>query len=160
MKDGRPSVAGLVSALGVATLLGLLPFSVNAEGLREAPVSSRTAGSGYSIEYSPARPFFVEFCARNAESYGHLYVMYGEANDRHEIVRSEIAGFFPRAIPSTATNAVSTGGQLGTFCQCRPKSAQATGISKSNTSLPVSDLDRPPAVSEPRYIHKTAAKLI
>jgi hypothetical protein len=95
MKDGRSIVAKLVSALGVATLLGLLPFSAGAEELREGPVSSRVAGSGYSIEYSPARPFFVEFRARNAESYGHLYVMYGEANDRHEIVRSQIAGFFP-----------------------------------------------------------------
>ena len=95
MSDGWPSVAGLVSALGIAMLLGLQPSSVNAQGLREAPVSSPTAASGYSVEYSPARPFFVEFRARNAESYGHLYVMYGEANDRHEIVRSEIAGFFP-----------------------------------------------------------------
>jgi hypothetical protein len=95
MSEGWPSVARLVSALGIATLLGLQPSSVNAQGLREAPVSSPTAASGYSVEYSPARPFFVEFRARNAESYGHLYVMYGEANDRHEIVRSKIAGFFP-----------------------------------------------------------------
>ena len=37
MSDGRPSVAGLVSALSVAALLGLLSSSVNAQGLREDP---------------------------------------------------------------------------------------------------------------------------
>jgi hypothetical protein len=95
MGDGRPSVAGLVSALSAAALLGLYSSSVNAQTLSEAPVSSATAAAGYSVEYSPERPFFVEFRARNAESYGHFYVMYGEANGRHEIVRSEIAGFFP-----------------------------------------------------------------
>jgi hypothetical protein len=95
MSDGRPSVAGLVSALSVAALLGLFSSPVNAQSLREGPVSSATTAAGYSVEYSPERRFFVEFRARNAESYGHLYVMYGEANDRHEIVRSEIAGFFP-----------------------------------------------------------------
>ena len=95
MGVGWPSVAGLVSALSAAALLGLHSSSVNAQMLSEASVSSATAASGYSVEYSPERPFFVEFRARNAESYGHLYVMYGEANDRHEIVRSEIAGFFP-----------------------------------------------------------------
>ena len=45
--------------------------------------------------YSPSHRFFVEFRARNAASYGHMYVMYGEVNDRHEVINSEIAGFFP-----------------------------------------------------------------
>src|ERR1700722_2179423 len=45
--------------------------------------------------YSPSHRFFVEFRARNAASYGHMYVMYGEVNDRHEVIKSEIAGFFP-----------------------------------------------------------------
>jgi len=44
---------------------------------------------------APQWRYFVEFRARNAASYGHLYVMFGKVNDRHEIVRSEIAGFFP-----------------------------------------------------------------
>jgi hypothetical protein len=96
MIDRCPVVARLVSALGVAALLGLHSPSVNAQtALRESPVASATAAAGYSVEYSPERPFFVEFRARNAESYGHLYVLYGEANDRHEIIRSQIAGFFP-----------------------------------------------------------------
>jgi hypothetical protein len=43
----------------------------------------------------PGKRYFVEFRARNAASYGHLYVLYGEANARTEIVSSHIAGFFP-----------------------------------------------------------------
>jgi hypothetical protein len=48
-----------------------------------------------SNKYSPSKRFFVEFRARNAASYGHMYVMYGEVNERREVIRSEIAGFFP-----------------------------------------------------------------
>ena len=43
----------------------------------------------------PARRYFVEFRARNAASYGHLYVLYGEVNARQEIISSHIDGFFP-----------------------------------------------------------------
>jgi hypothetical protein len=43
---------------------------------------------------SPKR-YFVEFRARSAASYGHLYVMYGRVNSRNQIVKSEIAGLFP-----------------------------------------------------------------
>jgi hypothetical protein len=44
---------------------------------------------------APQWRYFVEFRARNADSYGHMYVMFGEVNDRHEITKSEVAGFFP-----------------------------------------------------------------
>ena len=44
---------------------------------------------------APQWHYFVEFRARNAVSYGHLYVMFGKVNDRHEIIKSEVAGFFP-----------------------------------------------------------------
>ncbi len=44
---------------------------------------------------APQWRYFVEFRARNAASYGHMYVMFGKVNDRHEIVKSEVAGFFP-----------------------------------------------------------------
>jgi hypothetical protein len=72
-------------------------FAPSSASAGPASAFARTATTpvGYSIEYSPARPYFVEFRSRHAESYGHMYVMYGEANERHEIIRSEIAGFFP-----------------------------------------------------------------
>jgi hypothetical protein len=54
--------------------------------------------------YSPSHRFFVEFRARNAASYGHMYVMYGEVNERHEVIRSEIAGFFPAGDSRTCEN--------------------------------------------------------
>ena len=62
----------------------------------------RRAGQTWSVNDEPyigrGAPqwhYFVEFRARNAVSYGHLYVMYGKVNDRHEIIKSEVAGFFP-----------------------------------------------------------------
>jgi len=62
----------------------------------EAPVPSN--------QYSPSKRFFVEFRARNAASYGHMYVMYGEVNQRREVIRSEIAGFFPAGDSRTCEN--------------------------------------------------------
>jgi len=73
-------------------------FTANSASNSTAAGSASVAAaapSTYSIEYSPERRYFVEFRARNAESYGHMYVMYGEVNDRHEIIKSEVAGFFP-----------------------------------------------------------------
>ena len=43
----------------------------------------------------PKWRYFVEFRARNAASYGHMYVMFGEVNAHHEIIKSEVAGIFP-----------------------------------------------------------------
>ena len=71
-----------------------------------APVSSspsstaaqkRTAltAEGTAVSYSPTKRYFVEFRARNAASYGHLYVMYGEANEHHEAIRA-LGSYCPR----------------------------------------------------------------
>jgi hypothetical protein len=76
--------AGLHSLPADAQMLGQLGVRADAA---EASVPSN--------KYSPSHRFFVEFRARNAASYGHMYVMYGEVNARHEVIRSEIAGFFP-----------------------------------------------------------------
>jgi hypothetical protein len=43
----------------------------------------------------PGRPYFIEFRARSAASYGHMYVLYGKVNGRDEIVESRIAGLHP-----------------------------------------------------------------
>lgn len=85
----------LASAQAAEGLSGFIAPTSAYTGLTSASAGAVTTATGYSIEYSAARPYFVEFRARNAESYGHMYVMYGEVNDRHEIIRSEIAGFFP-----------------------------------------------------------------
>ena len=85
-----------------------LPFlfcvSLAAAGLHGLPADAQTLGQrGASAEASVPR-FFVEFRARNAASYGHMYVMYGEVNARREVIRSETAGFFPAGDSRTCEN--------------------------------------------------------
>jgi hypothetical protein len=87
------AAAGLHGLPADAQMLG--QFGTNADAA-EASVPSN--------KYSPSHRFFVEFRARNAASYGHMYVMYGEVNARHEVIRSEIAGFFPAGDSRTCQN--------------------------------------------------------
>jgi hypothetical protein len=83
-------------AVGVA-LCVIAQTSAHAQDYQPATSVSATDSvqSKPSNEYSPGNHFFVEFRARSAQSYGHMYVMYGEANGRHEVIRSQVAGFFP-----------------------------------------------------------------
>lgn len=87
------AATGLHGSPADAQMLGQLGASADAA---EASVPSN--------KYSPSHRFFVEFRARNAASYGHMYVMYGEVNARHEVIRSEIAGFFPAGDSRTCEN--------------------------------------------------------
>jgi hypothetical protein len=87
------AAAGLHGLPAAAQMLGQPGASADAA---EASVPSNN--------YSPSHRFFVEFRARNAASYGHMYVMYGEVNARHEVIRSEIAGFFPAGDSRTCQN--------------------------------------------------------
>jgi hypothetical protein len=59
------------------------------------PKSWSTADEPYIGAGAPQWRYFVEFRARNAASYGHMYVMFGEVNAHHEVIKSEIAGLFP-----------------------------------------------------------------
>jgi hypothetical protein len=52
------------------------------------PPAKKTTRSTY-------KPYFVEFRARSAATYGHMYVLYGQVNGRNEIVKSDIAGLHP-----------------------------------------------------------------
>lgn len=54
------------------------------------PPPLRTGGTQVSGKH-----YFVEFRSRAAASYGHMYVLYGEVNDRDQIVKSRIAGLHP-----------------------------------------------------------------
>jgi len=89
--------------------------SLAAAGLHGLPAHAQMTGqSGASAgaaessvpsnKPSPSKRFFVEFRARNAASYGHMYVMYGEVNERLEVIRSEVAGFFPAGDSRTCEN--------------------------------------------------------
>jgi len=96
--------------LGLAAWL-LQSASVSAQTIAEvSPSPAESPGSvtrpfvTHSNSYSPRNHFFVEFRARNAASYGHVYVMYGEANARHEVIRSEIAGLGPAGDAANCLN--------------------------------------------------------
>jgi len=96
MRYGLPSALSMLVGLGLAasTVQG---GTVSAQTVSQplSPVSTAAPVATHSNSYSPRNHFFVEFRARNAASYGHVYVMYGEANARHEVIRSEIAGLGP-----------------------------------------------------------------
>ena len=91
MRYGLPLL--LCASLATAGLHGL-PAHAQMTGRFGASATVAQA-SVPSNRYTPGKPFFVEFRARNAASYGHMYVMYGEVNQRREVIRSEVAGFFP-----------------------------------------------------------------
>ena len=100
MRYGLPLV--FCASLAAAGLHGL-PSYAQMTGQFGARADAAEA-SVPSNQYSPSKRFFVEFRARNAASYGHMYVMYGEVNQRHEVIRSEIAGFFPAGDSRTCEN--------------------------------------------------------
>jgi len=58
------------------------------------PVSPAQATAAKPSQ-SAYKPYFVEFRARSAASYGHMYVLYGQVNGHGEIVKSDIAGLHP-----------------------------------------------------------------
>jgi hypothetical protein len=123
MRFGLPNACSLFFCMGLAVALSMEPSSARAQASysevaasssvpasASAPTATsghvkRRAGEGrqawsindepYIGRGAPQWRYFVEFRARNAASYGHLYVMFGKVNDRHEIIKSEVAGFFP-----------------------------------------------------------------
>ena len=124
MRFGLPNACSLLFCVGLAVTLSLEASSARAQvsssevsasssapaaASASAPTATsrhvkRRAGQRqawsvndepYIGRGAPQWRYFVEFRARNAASYGHLYVMFGKVNDRHEIIKSEVAGFFP-----------------------------------------------------------------
>ena len=100
MRYGLPLV--FCASLAAASLHGL-PAHAQMSGQLGASADT-AAASVPSNKYSPSHRFFAEFRARNAASYGHMYVMYGEVNKRREVIKSEIAGFFPAGDTQTCLN--------------------------------------------------------
>jgi len=90
----QPAIAGAQTGSGDAD--AVRKFSSPKSSAREAHGKSwSTAEEPYIGAGAPQWRYFVEFRARNAASYGHMYVMFGEVNAHHEVVKSEIAGLFP-----------------------------------------------------------------
>lgn len=61
------------------------------------------------------KPYFFEFRARSAASYGHMYVLYGQVNGRGEIVKSDIAGLHPAGDANDCENCSLAPWILGHF---------------------------------------------
>jgi len=83
-------VAGITAA---AVVLLFQPRSANAQASSAAEekwVVQTSTGKGH-----PGRPYFIEFRARAAAQYGHMYVLYGRVNGADQIVSSRIAGLHP-----------------------------------------------------------------
>ncbi len=91
MRYGLP----LLFCVSLATVVGLQGVPAHAQMFGQVSNNAAAPVSAPINHYTPTHRYFVEFRARNAASYGHMYVMFGEVNDRHEVIRSEIAGFFP-----------------------------------------------------------------
>ncbi len=96
MRRGLAVAPGVVVCLALVALTGRSSTAF-AQTVSEplSPVSAAAPVATYSNKYSSRYHFFVEFRARNAASYGHVYVMYGEADARQEVIKSEIAGLGP-----------------------------------------------------------------
>ena len=94
------------------TLLGIGLITAAAFALQGQPAHAIGSTSKHSAHAAAKRGpqvpdvntkhYFVEWRGRNAASYGHLYVMYGEVNDRGEIIRSKIGDSVRPAIIRTA----------------------------------------------------------
>jgi len=59
------------------------------------------------------KPYFVEFRARSAATYGHMYVLYGQVNGRGEIIKSDIAGLHPAGDSNDCENCSVVSWTLG-----------------------------------------------
>src|SRR5215475_1261382 len=94
----RRSIRVLVAASLAAIPLGLVTFPATAQDAA-APSSAPQTSAPQTSAPRPSqgyKPYFVEFRARAAASYGHMYVLYGQLNGHGEIVKSDIAGFHPK----------------------------------------------------------------
>ena len=92
------SRAGILAGLTAAAIFTAtqpthaqnIATNVVAGAAEEKWVVQTAPGKGH-----PGRPYFIEFRARAAANYGHMYVLYGRVNGRDQIVASRIAGLHP-----------------------------------------------------------------
>jgi hypothetical protein len=97
-------LAAIAMGLTASSTLAIEPNSdaANATG------TTKPAQSSY-------KPYFVEFRARAAATYGHMYVLYGQVNGRGEIVKSDIAGLHPAGDANDCDNCSVVTWTLGHF---------------------------------------------
>ena len=101
----RRNIRALVVGSLAAISFGLTASATTAKEMNtETRISAPSVPAGPSdltrltvakTNKSSYKRYFVEFRARSAASYGHMYVIYGQVNNRGEIVMSDIAGLHP-----------------------------------------------------------------
>lgn len=81
--------------------LGLIALPAVAQDVKTSTAAPTSAASttplptAKTTTRSTYKPYFAEFRARSAATYGHMYVLYGQVNGRNEIIKSDIAGLHP-----------------------------------------------------------------
>lgn len=85
------SLLGAAAVAAIVLTVQAQPASAQLGGaVEEKWVVKTSPGKGH-----PGRPYFLEFRARAAANYGHMYVLYGRVNGADQIVASRIAGLHP-----------------------------------------------------------------
>lgn len=107
---------GIVSAAVVWLYPAIaLPAGMSTANALSAAPSAAIAASESKKTSNPTQRFFVEFRSRAALSFGHVFVVYGEANERKEIIRSRIAGFVPTGDTRDCENCSAYNWMIGYF---------------------------------------------
>jgi hypothetical protein len=101
-----------VSVAAVTLWLTARPASAE-DAKPEIGIGAAAPGSKAKPAHVSYKPYFVEFRARSAASYGHMYVIYGRVNGRGEIVQSDIAGLHPAGDSSSCENCSVVSWMLG-----------------------------------------------
>ncbi len=111
------SVGILIGAGLVVLSLGLNIPAANAQDndTPNATSDSTSSVSAPKAKSTAGKSYFVEFRARSAATYGHMYVLFGQVNGRGEIVRSDIAGLHPAGDANNCENCSVVSWTLGHF---------------------------------------------
>lgn len=96
----RSSIRSLIGVVLTAIVFGQVASPASAQETKPettiaAPANAPARISSAKRVLNSHKPYFVEFRARSAASYGHMYVIYGQVNGRGEIIKSDIAGLHP-----------------------------------------------------------------
>jgi hypothetical protein len=109
------SIRILVGASVMAIALGLtapLASAQDTSAATPAATAPHPTSAAKPVQ-SSYKPYFVEFRARAAATYGHMYVLYGQVNGNNEIVKSDIAGLHPAGDANNCENCSVVGWTLG-----------------------------------------------
>lgn len=102
MWPDRSSAIVVRLAVAAVWLALAAPYGFTQDGKFEA--SPGEARVQKTSPRSSSKPYFVEFRARSAATYGHMYVLYGKVNANNQIVVSDIAGLHPAGDRSDCEN--------------------------------------------------------